>query len=509
MIFRGFSISLVLLLASSSNDSNTANALVPHQKTKPRFSRLNFNSDSEVQKYFDVVREGESTTVLEAPVRQNGVKLFIAIDGDSFHEDRPGNGGIRLLHYPTDDHAIDDAIRLAEGMTRKHDQFRTGFSGAKIVIKSDHPNLDAVERKELMEDAAEALHVLSGSVYTGCDLNTCDKDMDFLTEATDEKYVLAGRNSRVDTNIATASSVIGSILGLCDAHGDELGDLTFTVQGCGKVGSTVAKQLVHLGAKRVHTCDIYPECAKIDGCHSIDDWTSTSCDFLVPCANSLAITEDVATNFPEGIKYCTGATNSPFASQAAKDVFATRGVSHVPESISSAGAILADSVEWCDIDLYQTVEPALMYGWVRSISREKARSMSHLAELKAHNMADVIGDVTPSRKGDPVGKTFPDWIKENTKKTDTLIVGGGMAGTSTAFGLAQKGLSSILVERGPTVAPPSASSSGDSRMYRRMYSNEFFSKMQATALERWRDVEEMTGEKLLEQNGLLFYGEGK
>lgn len=273
----------------------------------------------------------------------------------------------------------------------------------------------------------------------------------------------------------------------------------------------MAKELVRLGAKCVQTCDILAENAKIDGCKPLEDWTSTPCDFLVPCANSLAITEEVATNFPKGIKYCTGATNSPFASQKAKDVFAARGVSHVPESISSAGAILADSVEWYDIDLYQTVEPSLMYGWVRGISRDKARTMSHLADLKAHNMEDAVGDVTPSRTGDPVGKTFPDWIKENTKKTDTLIVGGGMAGTSTAFGLAQKGggLNSILVERGQTVAPPSASSNGDSRMYRRMYSNEFFSKMQATALDRWREVEEMTGETLLQKNGLLFYGEGE
>ena len=84
-----------------------------------------------------------------------------------------------------------------------------------------------------------------------------------------------------------------------------------------------------------------------------------------------------------------------------------------------------------------------------------------------------------------------------------------MAGTSTAFGLAQKNLNSILVERGSSVAPPTASSNGDSRMYRQMYSNEFFSKMQTTALERWREVEEITGETLLQKNGLLFYGEGE
>lgn len=44
-------------------------------------------------------------------------------------------------------------------------------------------------------------------------------------------------------------------------------------------------------------------------------------------------------------------------------------------------------------------------------------------------------------------------------------------------------------------------------MYRKMYSSEFFSKMQAKALDRWADVEEKSGTKLLQENGLLFYGE--
>lgn len=102
--------------------------------------------------------------------------------------------------------------------------------------------------------------------------------MDHLVEATGDKYVLAGRNSRVDTNIATASSVIGSILGTVEAmEGScDISDLTFTVQGCGKVGSSVAKQLVKLGAKKVQTCDIFPQAADIKGCTPIQDWATVS-----------------------------------------------------------------------------------------------------------------------------------------------------------------------------------------------------------------------------------------
>jgi len=354
-------------------------------------------------------------TVLEAPVNQEGVNLYIAIDVESFgHVERPGNGGIRLLNYKSTTHAIDDAVRLAKGMTRKHDMFRTGFSGAKVVINSDHKDLNIIERKSLMNDAANALRALEGSMYTGCDLNTSDKDMDYLVEATGDKYVLAGRNSRVDTNVATASSVIGSILGAVETveGSRDISHLTFTVQGCGKVGSVVAKELVRLGAACVQTCDLFTDSAKIEGCKLIEDWKSTSCDFLVPCANSLAITEKVATNFPDGVKYCVGATNSPFANKEARSIFDERGVMHIPESISSAGAILADSVEWYDVELYQTVDPTKMYGWIRDISADKATNLILHAKKDANYIDENIINVVPSRDGKPVGADFPKWIEK-------------------------------------------------------------------------------------------------
>mmetsp|Transcript_12135 Transcript_12135/g.18734 ORF Transcript_12135/g.18734 Transcript_12135/m.18734 type:complete len:819 (+) Transcript_12135:148-2604(+) len=463
---------------------------------------------------FKIVKEPDSecsAIVVEADAKQDGVNLYIALDSDSYgHTSRPGNGGIRLLNYKTEQCAIDDAVRLAKGMTRKHDMFRTGFSGAKVVVKSDHEDLSVIERKELMKNVAEALETFEGGMYTGCDLNTGDKDMDYLVEATEDKYVLAGRNSQVDTNIATASSVIGSILGTVEAMNNgshEISDLTFTVQGCGKVGSTVAKELVRLGAKHVQTCDLYPAAANIKGCTPIDDWTGTFCDFLVPCANSLAITEDVALNFPKGIKYCVGATNSPFANEKAREIFDKRHVMHIPESISSAGAILADSVEWSDIDLYQTVEPAKMYGWIRDISREKASDLASHAGQQPLEVTSNLDQVVPDREGKPVGEDFERWIEDNSSNTETLIIGGGLAGTATAFSLSEKGIKSTLLEQGSSLAPGTGSSNGDSRMYRKMYSSEFFSKMQAQALERWDDVEKKSGTKLLQQNGLLFYGE--
>jgi glycine/D-amino acid oxidase-like deaminating enzyme len=148
-----------------------------------------------------------------------------------------------------------------------------------------------------------------------------------------------------------------------------------------------------------------------------------------------------------------------------------------------------------------------MYGWIRDISRSKASKLALHSDKIPSNVDANIDKVVPKRNGSPVGKEFPEWIKENSKETETLIIGGGLAGTATAFSLGEKGVRSVLVEQGTSLAPTTASSNGDSRMYRKMYSSEFFSKMQSKALDRWQDVEEMSGEKLLQENGLLFYGE--
>lgn len=116
-----------------------------------------------------------SAVVVETPSDQEGVNVYIALDSDSYcHTNRPGNGGIRLLQYDSTQCAIDDAVRLAKGMTRKHDMFRTGFSGAKVVVKSDHKDLSVINRDQLMNNVADALHAFGGGMLTGCDLNTCD-----------------------------------------------------------------------------------------------------------------------------------------------------------------------------------------------------------------------------------------------------------------------------------------------------------------------------------------------
>ena len=83
----------------------------------------NFDTTATVCHSHSNSNSNSNTVVFEFPVRQEGVQLFIANDG-KLEKSRPGNGGMRLLNYETEREAIDDAIRLAEGMTHKHNCYK-------------------------------------------------------------------------------------------------------------------------------------------------------------------------------------------------------------------------------------------------------------------------------------------------------------------------------------------------------------------------------------------------
>jgi leucine dehydrogenase len=83
----------------------------------------------------------------------------------------------------------------------------TGFSGAKLVLNTADPS--AVDKARLMSEVAEVLHELEGAVFTGCDVNTSQEDMELLTDLC--PYVLASVGCPTDANEATGHGVYAAI----------------------------------------------------------------------------------------------------------------------------------------------------------------------------------------------------------------------------------------------------------------------------------------------------------
>ncbi|MCS5732976.1 FAD-dependent oxidoreductase [Herbiconiux daphne] len=89
---------------------------------------------------------------------------------------------------------------------------------------------------------------------------------------------------------------------------------------------------------------------------------------------------------------------------------------------------------------------------------------------------------------------------------DTIVVGGGAMGSAAAWQLARRGAEVTLFER---FAPGHVlgASHGASRNFNLAYSDPVYLRMLTDAHREWRELERETGERLLEQTGMVNHGQ--
>ena len=79
-------------------------------------------------------------------------------------------------------------------------------------------------------------------------------------------------------------------------------------------------------------------------------------------------------------------------------------------------------------------------------------------------------------------------------KAEVVIVGGGMAGLSCAAALARRGVRNVVLLEAKTLAHARASSFGETRMFREMYSDPVLCRLAQEANRLWRQEEQHAGE---------------
>ena len=253
----------------------------------------------------------------------------------------PAMGGTRLKEYGGPAEALEDALRLAAGMTRKLAVLGLPCGGGKAVIAV--PEVPQGEdRRRLLERYGDLVESLGGSFVTGPDVNTGEADMDVLGERTEHVFCRSSANGGSgDPSIHTALGVFHGIrASLAHALGsDELAGRTVLVQGTGSVGAKLTRLLLDAGAV-VLVSDVDEERARATGAQPVDPEGALEleCDVYAPCA--LGATLDATTIPRLRCRIVAGAANNQLAAPEDGERLRAAGILYAPDYVINGGGAL-------------------------------------------------------------------------------------------------------------------------------------------------------------------------
>lgn len=281
--------------------------------------------------------------------RPSGLAAALVIDDLTLG---PGAGGVRTRAYPDLAAAIAEAAGLARAMTRKCALAGLDAGGAKAVVL-DHPGLD---RPAAFRALGRLVAELGGVFRTAGDLGTTAADLAAMAETC--PYVHPEERGLTE---AVARGLVACARACAAARGRDLAGLVVAVQGCGAIGSAVARALRAAGAALI-VADVDPrratELSRETGATIADPAAilRAPADILAPCAVGGVLTAEVARDTPAWA--VCGAANNILAAPDVAALLRDRGVLHVPDVVASAGAVvegigrtvmnLADRGPWID-----------------------------------------------------------------------------------------------------------------------------------------------------------------
>ena len=272
-----------------------------------------------------------------------GSWIFIAL-----HDNTLGApvGGTRLKKYATPADGLLDAMRLAEGMTRKWAALGFDCGGGKGVLATPGP-IEGEPREGLLRRYGQLVNALRGGFSTGRDLGTTDADMVVLGSVTEHVHGVDREHGSVrDPGPYTAAGVLAAMRSTLNRlqGSSDFADRRVLLQGVGAVGRPLSSLLVEAGA-RVLLSDIDParaeRLATELGAEAIpaDEVYSTECDIYAPCAVGATLN---ARTIPQlRCRAVVGSANNQLADDADAARLQERGILYAPDFIANGGGALA------------------------------------------------------------------------------------------------------------------------------------------------------------------------
>ncbi len=272
--------------------------------------------------------------------KTSGLKAIIAIHDTTLG---PALGGTRMWTYDTEEAAIEDALRLARGMTYKNAAAGLNLGGGKTVIIGN-PKTD--KNDEMFRAFGRYIEGLNGRYITAEDVGTTEADMDLIHLETDYVTGTSGDDgSSGNPSPVTAYGIyVGMKAAAKEAFGtDSLKGKKVAVQGVGNVAYTMCAHLHEEGAK-LYVTDINQEAVQ----RAVDEFGATAVpideiykqdvDIFAPCALGAIINDETIPQFK--CKVIAGSANNQLKENRHGDQIHEMGIVYAPDYVINSGGVI-------------------------------------------------------------------------------------------------------------------------------------------------------------------------
>jgi leucine dehydrogenase len=299
--------------------------------------------ETTMESIFEYMEKYDYENLLLCQDKALDFKALIAIHDTTLG---PATGGCRMWQYNSEMDAIEDALRLAKGMTYKYAAAGVNLGGGKAVIIGNPKRKD---REPVFRALGKFINRLGGKFITGEDVGTTLKDMEYIRMETEHVVTLPTYlGGAGDIAPMTAFGTIRAMEACCNrVYGsDSLNGKRVAVQGLGAVGHNVVDQLHELGATMV-VADIDPD--KVDAMvkkYGVEKAASEAiydvgCDIFCPCALGAIINDDTLNRLQ--CKIICGSANNQLKEERHGDLLEEKGFVYAPDYITNAGGTIYDT----------------------------------------------------------------------------------------------------------------------------------------------------------------------
>jgi leucine dehydrogenase len=290
----------------------------------------------------------------------------------------PALGGCRLRNYDSDEDALQDALRLAKGMTYKNAAAGLWFGGGKCVVRAKRAT------PHIMRALGGCIDLMGGRYITAEDVGTSLTEMAEI--ATQTKYVVRG--TRGDASEHTYMGLFHCIHHLpAFMNWPEYRNTAVWVQGLGKVGWGLCEMLA-INGYNVYVSDLIQD--RVD--HAVsefkvqqyDESLAEKIDIYAPCAMGQVIRKDniETVRFP----VICGSANNQLETDDLAERLKQRGILYCPDFLVNAGGVIGAAGEIDNQPEGEVTEHVMSLG----VILENAVEMAKFADTTPLEMAKAL-----------------------------------------------------------------------------------------------------------------------